>query len=54
MPRKNKPKNKKEKKLTVPDRSQRMVLSEAEVLRRMAAFDERREAFIASVRKSKS
>jgi len=34
--------------------SQRMILSAEESIKRMLAFDERREAFIASIRKGKN
>jgi len=36
------------------ERPKRAKLSEEETLKRMEVFDERREAFIASIRKSKS
>ena len=52
MAKATKPK-KKQKEPTIPDRSQRMVLTPEESLKRMKSFDERKEAFIASVRKSK-
>jgi hypothetical protein len=50
---------KKSKELKEPNelkiqRPKRAKLSEAETLKRMEAFDERKEQFIASVRKGKS